>query len=179
MNILQINIWLHIRTKSLICNPYFHLQGEIKVNKVTNIKGYDEYGYEIMNFTLPNTDEATIHINELGRALANFGLSATDVVNSIKHINQALAQLDTIESVLNYNIDSKVNALKTEIDILKNNNLHNEKRIYEIERELYDLRSETSENTESSNQKSDLEIFGEIEWDEHFLNFGSSNIFLN
>ena len=45
--------------------------------------------------------------------------------------------------------------------------------------ELNDLRSALEEKTEIPNQKGDLEIFSQIEWDEYFLNFGPSNIFLN
>lgn len=149
------------------------------MERISKIKGYDEYGYEVMEFSLPTMDEATAAAAELSRALASFGLSSRDAAEAIMRVSEALNRIDVVESVLDYRIDSKVSSLKTEVDILKNNNAHNERRIYEVEREISDLRPVLDAPTENPNQNSDLEIFSQIEWDEHFLNFGPSNIFLN
>ena len=32
------------------------------MEKISKIKGYDEYGYEVMEFSLPTMDSATSHI---------------------------------------------------------------------------------------------------------------------
>ena len=48
-----------------------------------------------------------------------------------------------------------------------------------IEWEVSDIRSALDAQTEKSKQKSDLEIFSQIEVDEHFLDFCEGNMFLD
>jgi hypothetical protein len=154
--------------------PYFVL-GEIKV-KIKSVKGYDEYGYEVMDFSLPTMDEATEAAREVGRALSSMGISASEMVNSLRRLNEAFAHIDYLAN--------EVTAIKDELSDLryieterKTSELSN--RIDVVEMELNDIRSALDEKTETPNQKGDLEIFSQIEWDEAFLKFGDGNMFLN
>lgn len=48
-----------------------------------------------------------------------------------------------------------------------------------LEMKLNDLRSAMDAKADKPKQKSDLEIFSPIVWNEDFLKFGDSNMFLN
>ena len=127
--------------------------------KITQIKGYDEYGYEVMNFSLPTMDEATANLMEWGKAIQDIGFSAYEATEALKHISNLLSRADWGESEitaikdklcdLEYKIDSQDAALSNRIDV--------------TEIEIDELRSALDAKTETPNQKGDLEIFSQIE----------------
>lgn len=126
-------------------------------------------------YELPSMNQISSQLQDLEQAMSSTGVTAYEMTQAINRISEILANLE-------YN-SNEITAIK--------NNLHNLR--YETERiqqqldyhtatseiELNDLRSALEEKTETPNQKGDLEIFSQIEWDEYFLNFGPSNIFLN
>lgn len=144
--------------------------------KIQNIKGYDEYGYEVIDFSLPTMDEATETAKEFGRALCSMGVSASKMAESLCRLSEVFAHIDYLAN--------EVTAIKDDLSDLryietehKTSELNN--RIDVVEMELSDLRSALDAKTETPNQKGDLEIFSQIEWDETFLKFGDGNMFLN
>lgn len=149
------------------------------MEKISKIKGYDEYGYEVMEFSLPTMDFVTSHVQDFGRALASFGLNADQAAEAIARVSEALSRLDIIESVIDCGIESKVGRVEVETDLLKNRSNRIERDVFLLREDLNDIRSALDAKTEKPNQNSDLEIFNQIVWDEHFLKFGPSNIFLD
>ena len=119
-----------------------------------------------MDFSLSAFDEATATAREFGRVLNQAGISAYEMVEAIHKLNEAFAHI-------NY-LSSEVTAIKDDLSDLryidierKTSNLNN--RIDVVEMELNDLRSTLDAAIENPNQKSDLEIFSPIVWDEDFL----------
>ena len=112
---------------------------------------------------------------ELGQAMSRMGVSANEMISAVRRMNEVLSRLQ-------YHSD-EITAIKDSLHDLRYNtdNIHSElrNRITVTEMELSDLRSAMDAKTENPNQKGDLEIFSQIEWDEAFLNFGGSNMFLN
>ena len=112
---------------------------------------------------------------ELGQAMSRMGVSANEMISAVRRMNEVLSRLQ-------YHLD-EITTIKDSLHDLRYNtdNIHSElrNRITVTEMELSDLRSAMDAKTENPNQKGDLEIFSQIEWDEAFLNFGGSNMFLN
>lgn len=127
--------------------------------KIAQIKGYDEYGYEVMNFPLPTMDEATANLMEWGKAICDMGFSAYEAAEALRNISNLLSRADWGEGEitaikdklcdLEYKIDSQDSVLSNRIDV--------------AEIEIDELRSALDAKTETPNQKGDLEIFSQIE----------------
>lgn len=49
------------------------------MERISKIKGYDEYGYEVMEFALPTADEFTQELKELGKAMQGMGITAYEL----------------------------------------------------------------------------------------------------
>jgi dGTP triphosphohydrolase len=128
-----------------------------------------------VSYDLPTMNQFTSQLTELGRAMQSMGISAYDMTDAIKRMNEVLSRLE-------YHAD-EITAIKDSLHDLRyeTENIQSglDCRTAELEMELSDLRSAMDAKTENPKQKDDLEIFSQIEWDEHFLNFGPSNIFLN
>ena len=106
-------------------------------------------------------------------------MSADQAAEAIARVSEALSRLDVIESVIDYGIESKVGRVEVETDLLKNRSNKIERDVSLLREDLNDIRSALDAKTENPNQNDDLEIFNQIVWDEHFLKFGPSNIFLD
>lgn len=140
--------------------------------QISSLKGYDEYGYEIMNFTLPSMDEATANAREFGQAIQNIGLNAHEVAEAIKRISELLGRVNAIECIVDDKIQDTAALLESRI-------AQTEYDIAQLNQDLNGLRPVTVGETDKPKQKGDLEIFSPIMWDEDFLKFDDSNIFLN
>ena len=132
-----------------------------------------------MDFTLPTMDEAAANAREFGQAISRFGVNAQEAAEAIMRVSEALCRLDTIESIMDYKIESKVEKLAVDLELLRNSQARDSNRICAIEQELYDLRPASVEETEIPNQKGDLEIFSQIVWDKNVLDLLENNIFIN
>ena len=139
------------------------------MSNISRIEGYDEFGYKVWEFALPTMDEATANAQMFGEAMSRVGISANQAAENIARISELLARMECIEGVMDYKIASRVGSIETKAALLENKVSRSENRIYEVERNLNDLRSAMDAKTEKPNQKSDLEIFSQIEWDESFL----------
>lgn len=128
--------------------------------ELSTIKGYDRYGYELVNFSIPTIDNFTTEMNEFASAIRTMGLSAQEATEAISRISEILARLNCIECVVN-----------DEITTIKN-------RLDENERIINNLRPDLDVQTENPNQKTDLEIFDQIVWDKDFLDLCENNPFL-
>ena len=128
-----------------------------------------------VSYELPTMNQFTSQLTELGRAMQSMGVSAYDMTNAIKRLNEVLSRLD-------YH-GSEITAIKDSLHDLRyeTENIQSglDCRTAVLEMEISDLRSAMDAKTENPKQKDDLEIFSQIEWDESFLNFGASNIFLD
>lgn len=129
------------------------------IMKITQIKGYDEYGYEVMNFPLLTMDEATANLMEWGKAIYDMGFSAYEAAEALRNISNLLSRADWGEGEITA-IKDKLCDLECKIDsqdsVLSN-------RIDVAEIEIDELRSALDAKTEIPNQKVDLEIFSQIE----------------
>ena len=112
---------------------------------------------------------------ELSQAMSRMGVNANEMISAVRRMNEVLSRLQ-------YH-SNEITAIKDDLHDLR---CDTESVYYELsnratvtEMELSDLRSAMDAKTENPNQKDDLEIFSQIEWDEAFLNFGGSNMFLN
>ena len=139
------------------------------MSNISRIEGYDEFGYKVWEFALPTMDEATANAQRLGEAMRRVGISADRAAENIARISELLARMECVEGMMDYKISSRVGSIETKAALLENKMSRSENRIYEIERDLHDLRSAMDAKTENPNQKGDLEIFSQIEWDESFL----------
>ena len=114
-------------------------------------------------------------LSDLARVMQSTGISAREMTNAILKMNEVLGRLDWAANEITAVKDS-LHDLRDETENIQSGL---DCRTAELEMEISDLRSAMDAKTENPNQNSDLEIFSQIEWDEHFLNFGPSNIFLN
>ena len=118
-----------------------------------------------VSYELPTMNQFTSQLTELGRAMQSMGVSAYDMTNAIKRLNEALSRLE-------YHSD-EITAIKDSLHDLRyeTENIQSglDCRTAVLEMEISDLRSAMDAKTENPNQKGDLEIFSQIAWDEDFL----------
>ena len=95
------------------------------------------------------------------------GITAYQLVNTIARLNEALTRLE-------YHSD-EITAIKDDLHDLRyeTENIQSglDNRTAVLEMEISDLRSAMDAKTENPNQKSDLEIFSQIEISDEFRNF--------
>lgn len=126
-------------------------------------------------YELPPINQISSKLQALEETMSSTGVTACEMADATKRMSEVLYNLEYHSNEITAIKDSLHN-LRCETERIQ------QKLDYHIatsEIELNDLRSALEEKTETSNQKGDLEIFSQIEWDEYFLNFGPSNIFLN
>ena len=118
-----------------------------------------------VSYELPTMNQFTSQLTELGRAMQSMGVSAYDMTNAIKRLNEALSRLE-------YHSD-EITAIKNDLHDLRyeTENIQSglDCRTAVLEMEISDLRSALDAKTENPNQKGDLEIFSQIVWDEEIL----------
>ena len=129
------------------------------MSKITRIKGYDDYGYEVMDTYLPTMDETIMTACQLGEVIANYGISAEEAGRALKQLSDRLAEIQWAHA--------EITAIKDSLDDLRyvcNSHEHDLIcRTDALEVKLDDLRSALDEKTENPKQKDDLEIFNRIE----------------
>ncbi len=118
-----------------------------------------------VSYELPTMNQFSSQLQDLGRAMQSMGISAYDMTNAIKRMNEVL-------SCLEYHSD-EITAIKDSLHDLRyeTENIQSglDCRTAVLEMELNDLRSAMDAKTENPNQKGDLEIFSQIVWDEKIL----------
>lgn len=129
------------------------------MSTITRIKGYDNYGYEVMDAYIPTMDEATMAARQLGEVMANYGISAEETGRALKQLSDLLAGIQWAHT--------EITAIKDSLDDLRyicDSHEHDLIcRTDALEVKLSNLRSALDEKTENPKQKSDLEIFNRIE----------------
>lgn len=114
-------------------------------------------------------------LQDLARAMSSIGVSAYDAAQALRRMDEVLDRLKYVENEITALKDS-VHDLKCETDNIQSG-LNCCTAVLEME--LNDLRSAMDAKADKPKQKSDLEIFSPIVWNEDFLKFGDSNMFLN
>lgn len=155
--------------------------------KLTRIKGYDDYGYEVIDTFLPTMDEALENAHAIGEVMIQVGISAQEMTEALRKVSELLARAewaaDEITAIkdsladLQYKCEGTEGALSARIDLL--------------EYKLDELRSDMDARTEIPNQKDDLEIsnrivpsedfliLGSVGWSSDIVNLDQTNMFLN
>ena len=111
------------------------------------------------HYDLPTAPQFSSQLQDLGKAMQSMGISAYEMTNAIKRMNEVLSRLE-------YHSD-EITAIKDDLHDLRyeTENIQNglDCRTAVLEMELSDLRSAMDAKTENPNQKGDLEIFSQIE----------------
>lgn len=111
------------------------------------------------HYDLPTAPQFSSQLQDLGKAMQSMGISAYEMTNTIKRMNEVLSRLE-------YHSD-EITAIKDDLHDLRyeTENIQNglDCRTAVLEMELSDLRSAMDAKTENPNQKGDLEIFSQIE----------------
>lgn len=112
-----------------------------------------------MTYDLPNMNQFSDQLQGLAQAISATGVTAYEMTQAIKRMNEVLSRLEYHSSEitaikddlhdLRYECESRDAALQALIDI--------------DEIKINDLRSAMDAKTENPNQKGDLEIFSQIE----------------
>ncbi len=106
-----------------------------------------------------STQQFSSQLQDLGHAMQSMGITAYQLVNTIARLNEALTRLE-------YHSD-EITAIKDNLHDLRyeTENIQNglDNRTAVLEMEINGLRSAMDAKTENPNQKSDLEIFSQIE----------------
>ena len=118
-----------------------------------------------MVYELPTTQQFSSELQNLSSAMRSFGVSAQELCDNVRMMNEVLSRLSALESRMDYR-EADANDIREELQF-QHDAL--EGRTAYLETELNDLRSALDAKTENPNQKSDLEIFSPIVWDEDFL----------
>ena len=108
------------------------------MSSIKTLKGYDEYGFEIMNIDCGPTASEFEALNE---QLNKFGISAYEAAEAIREISNIISRLDCAESRISY----------TENQI--------EEKFTTIQNRIDSIRPELDALAENLKQKVDLEIF--------------------
>ena len=122
------------------------------------------------------------YLEKFATAVGNMGISAYEAAQAIHKVSQALANsnrnmcnITTLQTEINnlkyQTQQDKMNTalitdLRDQVDNIQN---ELDSRTAALDWEVSDIRSALDAQTEKSKQKSDLEIFSAIEWDEEFL----------
>ena len=120
-----------------------------------------------VHYDLPSAPQFSSQLQDLGKAMQSMGISAYEMTNTIKRMNEVLSRLE-------YHSD-EITAIKDSLHDLQyeTENIQNglDCRTAVLEMELSDLRSAMDAKTENPNQKCDLEIFSQIEVNPFLPNF--------
>ena len=112
-----------------------------------------------VSYELPTMNQFTSQLTELGRAMQSMGISAYDMTNTIKRMNEVLSRLE-------YH-SNEITAIKDNLHDLRHETENIQSgldcRTAVLEMEISDLRSALDAKTENPNQKGDLENFSQIE----------------
>ena len=112
------------------------------MSNIKTLKGYDEYGYEIMNI-----DCGISAIDKMSECLINYGLTVEEAVERLRQIPWIFDKFAEIENYVENN----------RVELNKINSTKADKS--EVHGEISLLRSELDDISENLKQKVDLEIF--------------------
>ena len=126
-------------------------------------------------YELPSMNQFSSQLQDLARAMSSTGVSAYEMTEAIRRMSEVLSRLE-------YH-SNEITAIKDDLHDLRYETEGIQQgldcRTAVLEIELSDLRSAMDAKADKPKQKGDLEIFSPIVWDEDFLKFGDSNMFLN
>ena len=110
-------------------------------------------------YELPSMNQFSSQLQDLARAMSSTGVTAYEMTQAIKRMNEVLSRLE-------YH-SNEITAIKDDLHDLRHETENIQSgldcRTAVLEMELSDLRSAMDEKTETPNQKGDLEIFSRIE----------------
>ena len=118
-------------------------------------------------YDLPTASQFSSQLQDLGKAMQSMGISAYEMTNAIKRMNEVLSRLEYHSNEITAIKDS-LHDLKYETENIQSGL---DCRTAVLEMELSDLRSAMDAKTENPNQKGDLEIFSQIEVNPFLPNF--------
>ncbi len=142
-------------------------------NKISKIKLQNSYG-ETITLDLPTMDEAMVAVKEVGEEMIQMGISAREMTNAIKQLQEVMAQTNWAMHQID-EIQKDIANLTCET---KSQECHLKSRAAALEEQLDNLRSALDAKPENPNQKGDLEISNQIIPSEDFLKL-EGNMFLN
>lgn len=110
-------------------------------------------------YELPSMNQFSSQLQDLARAMSSTGVTAYEMTQAIKKMNEVLSRLE-------YH-SNEITAIKDDLHDLRYETEGIQQgldgRTAVLEMEISDLRSAMDEKTEIPNQKGDLEIFSQIE----------------
>lgn len=110
-------------------------------------------------YELPSMNQFSSQLQDLARAMSSVGVSAYDAAQALRRMNEVLSRLEYAES--------EITAIKDDLHDLRYETEGIQQgldcRTAVLEMKIDELRSATDAKTENPNQKSDLEIFSQIE----------------
>lgn len=110
-------------------------------------------------YELPTMNQFSSQVQALANAMSSTGVSAYEMTEAIKRMNEVLSRLSVLESRMDH-AECEVYEAKRDAERVMET-LDGRTAVLEVE--LNDLRSALDEKTETPNQKGDLEIFSQIE----------------
>ena len=126
-------------------------------------------------YELPSMNQFSSQLQDLARAMSSTGVSAYEMTEAIRRMSEVLSRLEYHSNEITA-IKDGLHDLRYETEGIQQGL---DCRTAVLEMELSDLRSAMDAKADKPKQKGDLEIFSPIVWDEDFLKFGDSNMFLN
>ena len=118
-------------------------------------------------YELPSMNQFSSQLQDLARAMSSTGVTAYEMTQAIKRMNEVLSRLE-------YH-SSEITAIKDDLHDLRYETEGIQQgldcRTAVLEMEISDLRSAMDAKTENPNQKDDLEIFSRIEQNPFLSNF--------
>lgn len=126
-------------------------------------------------YELPSMNQFSSQLQDLARAMSSTGVSAYEMTEAIRRMSEVLSRLEYHSNEITV-IKDDLHDLRYETEGIQQGL---DCRTAVLEMELSDLRSAMDAKADKPKQKGDLEIFSPIVWDEDFLKFGDSNMFLN
>ena len=126
-------------------------------------------------YELPPMNQISSQLQDLEQTMSSTGVTAYEMTQAIKKMSEVLSNLEYYSNEITA-IKDNLHNLQCETERIQQK-LDCHTAISEIE--LNDLRSALEEKTETPNQKGDLEIFSQIEWDEEFLKIMNEPIIID
>lgn len=110
-------------------------------------------------YELPTMNQFSAQVQDLARAMSSTGVTAYQMTEAIRRMNEVLSRLEWAET--------EITAIKDDLHDLRNQaeSIQNglDCRTAVLEMKIDELRPALDEKTETPNQKGDLEIFSQIE----------------
>lgn len=118
-------------------------------------------------YELPSMNQFSSQIQDLARAMSSTGVTAYEMTQAIKRMNEVLSRLEYHSNEITA-IKDDLHDLRYETETIQQGL---DARTAVLEMEISDLRSAMDAKTENPNQKGDLEISSQIEVNPFLSNF--------